>query len=88
MRPGQDHRSDLGGDEPLELRRHALDRTPWLDVAIEEITGDQDEVDLLGDRQIDRGDEGGELALSLGTRLLAEVVVAGAEVDVRGMDDA
>ncbi len=88
MRPGQDHRPDLGRDESLKLRGHALDGATRLDVAVEEVAGDQDQVDLLGDRQIDRGDERGELAFSLGTRLLAEVVMTGAEVDVRGMDDA
>ena len=38
-------------------------------------------------RQVDGGGEGGELALTLGARLLAEVVVAGTEMDVGGMDD-
>ena len=32
-------------------------------------------------------DEGGELAFALGAGLLTEVVVARAEMDVRGMDD-
>ncbi len=87
VRPGQHDGPDPGPDEPLELGRDTLDRTARLDVAVEQVACDQKEIDLLRDRQIDRCDEGGELALSLRGGLLAEVVMAGAEVDVRGMDD-
>ena len=58
-----------------------------LDVAVEQVAGDQEQVDLLGEREVDGGGEGGELPLTLGARLLAEVVVAGTEMDVGGMDD-
>ena len=78
----------LCGGQSLQLRSHALDRAARLDIAVEEVAGDQDQVDLLRDGEIDRGDECGELAFSLGAGLLAEVVMAGAEMDVRGMDDA
>ena len=85
--PGHDDGPDLAAGEPLELRGDALDRPARLDVAVEQVAGDQDEVDLLGQRQVDGGGEGGELALALGAGLLTEVVVARAEVDVRGVDD-
>ena len=58
-----------------------------LDVAVEQVAGDQEEIDLLGEGQVDGRGEGGELPLTLGARLLAEVVVAGTEMDVGGMDD-
>ena len=74
-------------DEALELRRHALHRSPRLDVGVEQVAGDQDEVDLLGEGEVDRRHERGELALALGGGLLTEVVVARAEVDVGGVDD-
>ena len=48
----------------------------------------RNEVDLLGDREVDGGAERGELPLALGRRLLAEVVVAGAEMDVGGVDES
>ena len=88
VRARDDDRPDLAGGEPLELRRDALDRATRLDVAVEQVAGDQDEIDLLGQRQVDGGGEGGELALALGAGLLTEVVVARAEMDVRGVDDA
>ena len=65
----------------------ALDRAPRLDVAVEEVPGDQEQVDLLREREVDAGAEGGELPLTLGARLLAEVVMAGTEMDIGGMDD-
>ena len=71
----------------LQLGGDALDRAPRLHVRVEQVAGDQDEVDLLGDRQVDGRREGGELPLALGGRLLAEVVVARAEMDVGGVDD-
>ena len=67
---------------------HALHGSARLDVAVEQVAGDQEQVDLLGERELDRRDEGGELALALRRRLVAEVVVARAEMDVGGMDDA
>ena len=51
------------------------------------VTRDQEQVDLLGKGEVDGGGEGGELAFTLGARLLAEVVVAGTEMDIGGMDD-
>ena len=72
-------RLSCGGD--------ALHRPARLDVGVEQVAGDQEEVDLLGEGQVDGGDEGGELPLALGAGLLTEVVVARAEMDVRGVDD-
>ena len=74
-------------DEALELGGDALDRAPRLDVGVEEVAGDQEEVDLLGEGQVDGRAERGELALALGGRLVPEVVVARAEMDVGGVDD-
>ena len=59
---------DAGLDEPRELRGHALDGAPRLDVGVEQVAGDQDEVDLLRDREVDGGLERRELALALGGR--------------------
>ena len=87
VRARDDDRADLGFGQSPELRRDALDRSLRLDVAVEQVTGDQEQVDLLGKREVDGGGECRELALTLGARLLAEVVVAGTEMDVGGMDD-
>ena len=77
-----DHRANRGVGEALELRCHPLDRTAGLGVGVKEVTGDEDEVDLLGERDVDGCPEGRELALPLDGRLLAEVGVAGPEVNV------
>ena len=73
--------------EPLELGGDALDRAARLDVRVEQVAGDQEQVDLLGQGEVDRRLERRELALALGGRLLAEIVVPRAEMDVRGVDD-
>ena len=48
----------------------------------------RDDGDLCLERQIDSRDEGSELALALGARLFTEVVMARAEMDVRGVEDS
>ena len=87
MRARDDDRPDASRGEPLQLGGDALDGAARLDVRVEQVAGDQEEVDLLGEGQVDGGLEGGELALALGGRLLAEVVVTRAEMDVCGVDD-
>ena len=87
VRTRGDDGPDLGVDEALELGGDALDRSARLDVAVEQVAGDQEQVDLLGEGEVDGRHEGGELALPLGGGLLTEVVVASAEMDVRGVDD-
>ena len=87
MGAGDDDRPDARLDEALELADDALDGATRLDVGVEEVTRDQEEVDLLGQGQVDRGAERSELAIPLGGRLDPEVVVARAEMDVRGVDD-
>ena len=82
-----DHGPDPGVDQALELRRDALDRSARLDVAVEQVAGDQEEVDLLCEGQIDGRDERRELTLALGRSLLAKIVVSRAEMDVSGVDD-
>ena len=51
------------------------------------VAGDQDEVDALRDREVNGRGERRELPFALGSRLLSEVVVTGAEMDVGGVDD-
>jgi hypothetical protein len=84
-------RDDDGPDprvgEPLQLRGHPLDGTARLDVRVEQVARDQEQVDLLGDGEIHGRPECRELSLALGRRLLAQVVMTGAEMHVRGMDD-
>ena len=82
-----DDAPDPGLGQALELGRHALHRPSWLDVRIEQVARDQEEIHLLREGEVDRRLEGRELALALGGRLLAEIVMPGAEVDVRGVDD-
>ena len=75
-------------DEALELRRHAFDRPTRLDVRVEEVAGDQDEVDLLREGEVDGRLEGRELPLALRGGLLAEVLVPRAEMHVRGVEES
>ena len=81
-----DDRADPGPGQSLELRGDALDRAARLDVRVEQVAGDQEQVDLLGERQVDGGLERGELALPLGGGLLPQVVMPRPEVDVCGVD--
>ncbi len=74
-----DQASQLGGD--------ALHGTARLHVGVEQVAGDQDQVDALRDGEVHRGGERRELTLALGSRLLSEVIVTGAEMDVGGVDD-
>ncbi len=69
-----------------ELRGDALHRAARLGIGVEQVAGDQDDVDLLRDRQVDRRAEGGELPLALCGRLLAHVGVTRAEMDVGGVE--
>ncbi len=87
VRAWHDDGPDAGRDEPGQFPGDALDRPARLDVGVEQVARDEDEVHLLRDREIDGGPEGGELTLALRRRLVTEVVVARAEVDVRGVDD-
>ena len=78
----------LAASEALQLGTDALHRAARLDVAVEQVAGDEEQVDLLREREVDGRGEGGELPLALGAGLLTEVVMPGTEVDVRGVDDA
>ena len=82
-----DDRPDPRLGEPLQLGRDALHGAARLDVGVEQVAGDEEEVDLLGEGEVDGRLEGGELALPLSRRLLTEIVMACAEMHVRGMDD-
>jgi hypothetical protein len=79
---------DLRRGQAGELRGDALDRAPGLGVGVEEVAGDDEQVELLADREIDRGLEGGELALALGRRGIPQVGVTSAEMDVRGVEQS
>ncbi len=82
-----DDRPDARVGQPLELRRDPLHGAARLDVRVEQVAGDQEEVDLLRQREVDRRLEGRELPLPLCGRLLTEIVVSRAQMDVRGVDD-
>ena len=83
-----DHRPDLRRAEPGELGDHALDRALRLGVRVEQVARDQDDVDLLADRELDRGPECRELPLALGRGLLAEIRMARAEMDISGVEES
>jgi hypothetical protein len=82
-----DDRPDLDVGQALELGRHPFHGTTRLDIAVEQVAGDEQDVRLLRDGQVHGGGEGGELALALGCGLIAEIVMSGAEMDVGGVDE-
>ena len=82
-----DHGPDPRICEARELGRHALDGAARLDIGVEQVAGDQEQFDLLGQGEIDSCLERRELAFALRGRLLTEIVVPRAEMDVSGMDD-
>ena len=72
----------------LSCGGRALDRSARLDVRVEQVARDQDEVDLLREREVDRRHEGRELPLPLRRGPVAEVGVAGPEMHVGGMEQS
>ena len=86
VRARDDDGTDPGLGQSLQLRGHAFDGAAGLDVRVEQVAGDQEQVHLLGERQVDRGLERRELSLSLRGSLLPKVVMACPEVDVCGVD--
>ena len=48
-------RPDPGLGEALELGGDALDRAARLDVGVEQVAGDEEQVDLLGEGEVDGG---------------------------------
>ena len=88
VRAGDDHHPDRGIGQPLELGRRALHGAPRLRVRVEQVAGDQQGVDLLLEGEVDGGTERDELALALGGGLVAQVGVAGAQVDVGRVEQA
>ena len=87
MRPRDEDGPDPGIDEALEFGRDAFRRTTGLDIGVEQVSGDEEQVDLFDEGEIDGSRERGELALALCGGLLAHVVVACTQVHVCGMDD-
>ncbi len=80
-------RPDARLDQAGQLGGDPLDGPARLDVGVEQVARDEEEVHLLDEREIDRTGERRELSFALGGSLLAEIVVARAQVDVGGMDD-
>ena len=85
---GNEDRPDRAVGQALDLGGNPFDRPARLGVRIEEVAGDEEEVHLLGQGQVHGGPEGGELALALRSGLLAEVGVAGPEVNVGRVEQA
>ena len=88
MGAGDEDGADPRLREPPELRGHALDRALGLDVRVEQVARDEEQVDLLADREVHARLERGELALALGGRGVPEVGVTGAEMHVGGVQQA
>jgi len=83
-----DDRPDRRLGEPAQLDGDPLDAPPGLGVRVEQVAGDEEEIDMLGEGQVDGGLEGGELTLPLGGGLFTEVSVARAEVDVGRVEES
>ena len=77
---------DAGLDEPLELGGHALDRARGWTFESNRSPAIRTRSTFSARARSTVGREGGELALALGSRLLAEVGVARAEMDVGGVE--
>ena len=82
-----DGAADAGGTETLQLPGGALHGATRLGVGIEQVAGDQDQLDALGDRDVDGSAEGRELALALLCRSRAQIMVASAEMDIRHVQE-
>ena len=78
----QDHGPDRCQREALQLGRDALHGSPRLRVRVEQVAGDEEEVDLLVEGELDGGLERRELALALRRRRLAEVGMTGPQMHV------
>ena len=83
-----DHRPNARPHQPRQLRGDPLDEPRWLGIRIEQVAGNQEDVDLLAEGEVDSRLERGELALALPRRCVAEVRVARPEMDVRGVQDS
>ena len=79
---------DAAVDEAPELAGGALHRAARLDIGVEEVAGDQEQVDPLRQGEIDAGDERGVLPLALRRRLVAQVRVPRPEVDIGRVEQA
>ena len=65
-----------------------LDRSLGLHVGVEQVARDEEQVHLLGDREVHGGPERVELPLALGGGGFPEVRVPRAQVDVGGMQQS
>jgi hypothetical protein len=73
---------DTGAGQAAQFRSDAFDRAPRLRVRVEEVAGDQEDIDLLGHRQLNGRLEGCELAFAEDGGTLAEIRMSGAQMDV------
>ena len=76
------HDRNVSLDQARKLAGGALDGSPGLGVRVEQVAADEDEIYLVGNRQLDRTLEGRELTLALVSGGRSEVVVTGAEMNV------
>ena len=88
VRTRDDGNANRSVGQALELRHRSLHRAPRLRVRVEEVACHEQHVGLLREGKVDRGTEGGELALALGRGLVSQVGVPGTKVDVSRMDEA
>jgi hypothetical protein len=85
---GNDDRAYRGSRNAAELGGHALHRSARLRVRVEEIAGDEEQIDGLGNGEVDRGFEGRELALAQNRRSFSQIGVPCPKVDIGGVKQA
>ena len=84
----QQGHAHAGVGEALEFGGDGVDRAGRLRVRVEEVAGHDEEVDALGESELDRRAESRHLALPLRDSDRSEVAVSGPEVDVGGVEEA
>jgi hypothetical protein len=82
---GQDHD---GLAKAIELGAHEPDRRVVDPVVVEEVTGDRQEIDALGQRAIDDAAEDAPLPVAMRGLLIGAAVRVAAEMDVGGVKNA
>ena len=82
---GDDDGADRGSGDATELGGHAFHRSARLRVRVEEVAGDEEQIDRLGNGEVDRGSESCELAFAKNRCSLSEIGVPSPEVDIGGV---
>ena len=85
---GQDHRPDPGAAQFGQAGSDSPDQSAGHQVGVEQVAGDEDQVDLLRDSQRDRPLERSGTALAQDRAGLAQVHGASAEVEIRGLQES